>query len=1288
MGVRGLWEVVAPVAKPVNLDVMAGQRLAVDASIWIYHFLKAMRDSEGKVIRHAHVVGFLRRICKLIYFGIQPVFVFDGGAPALKRSTIANRKERSRNRLETAQATAAKILTLQLHKHAMNMKKNAKKDKGKTVSSKDDKLLNDDDTEVAYLDEVSLDKSKRTNVNKESKVEEMKRKTLSDPYFLPEVTQDDINRQMMELNDPRMLTQDELDTYADEFQSQIAALKTDLRNNNEDSVSGLYDEKVMDFESAEFKALPITTQYQLLSAARLRSRLRMGYTIDQLENKFADKYEFSKFQIERVRQRNYLTQKLMNFSEEDAKGIDSKVSGGGNTRTLTRRVAGQRDREYVLQRNDQGWTLALEDERISSNVIAIDVDDTEIRDSELQFQNKEKLRVESNKVSEDDDDYDSDEIEWEDVVVKSPKEEEDYIDHQLEEVQDSKEEDLSKEHEVNTKTDNPFIIEESESDNEQDDSNFSNNDNQAESTVSVQSGDININSLKPLSFKNSLFSKSTQKPSLLSKYSQSAPPKKQPENTIKKHTDKPVETLVKEPVKEPSQESTEETAKKPSFDKDLPVWFQNSSVKTSKSDHEANNKNISNPQEREVLDMGESSFFRRPLKPLDPLIYSSTSSSEEDEEGSVELDDEFIPYEELQRRRQRAVYQVENDYDDDEDEIQIVKETTKDDGDDDIIIVSETSTSKPTAEAEAPIPASFKYAETQKLDIDMTKNLKKSANQELANQDTPVVSPSTSTLKSLYDGKTPTSDTPTKSAQKNNAAQHKESPKNNETPTKSKESAASQYTKEHLEELAKQEEEYQKQEDEDMLEQYQAEIEETKEYLDQNDTSSLPTTPTGTNKKKATFYHKPMSHYSSSSTTSFSNSSRAYPSESSPAQRLQDMPDLYSPTNSSLDADIAQLRRQKNKEMRDADQVTPEMIAECQELLKRFGIPFITAPMEAEAQCAELQTLKLVDGIITDDADVFLFGDNVRVFKNMFASLAGVGNGPSSGKKSQVIKYVECYDSADIRNELGLDRKKLIKLAYLLGSDYTEGVTGIGPVSAMEILANFDTNEKENGLIKFKNWWKQVQLKRSTTTSGNNEAAAETEFERKFRKLNTTKIFLPTDFPNKEVEKAYLEPEVDKDKTPFEWGTPDLDSLRKLCKSLLGWNEYKTDELLVPVIKMMNQRKTQSNARQTELKDFFMFPERDIARKSTDGTARIAQNGKVTRSKRLNKAINVMSSRMKNNSASRQNSKDKDDSNKTRQEATETNQQQIQEEEDLYEQEGGFMETQRPQIKRRKLNKK
>lgn len=69
---------------------MEGKVLAIDSSIWIYQFQATMRDKDGRALMNAHVLGFLRRICKLLFYGIRPVFVFDGGAPALKRNTIVS----------------------------------------------------------------------------------------------------------------------------------------------------------------------------------------------------------------------------------------------------------------------------------------------------------------------------------------------------------------------------------------------------------------------------------------------------------------------------------------------------------------------------------------------------------------------------------------------------------------------------------------------------------------------------------------------------------------------------------------------------------------------------------------------------------------------------------------------------------------------------------------------------------------------------------------------------------------------------------------------------------------------------------------------------------------------------------------------------------------------------------------------------------------------------------------------------------------------------------------------
>ena len=51
--------------------------------------------------------------------------------------------------------------------------------------------------------------------------------------------------------------------------------------------------------------------------------------------------------------------------------------------------------------------------------------------------------------------------------------------------------------------------------------------------------------------------------------------------------------------------------------------------------------------------------------------------------------------------------------------------------------------------------------------------------------------------------------------------------------------------------------------------------------------------------------------------------------------------------------------------------------------------------------------------------------------------------------------HPHCYTHTPPHPLTGLTRDHLIVLAYLLGSDYVEGVEGVGVVSAMELLRDF-----------------------------------------------------------------------------------------------------------------------------------------------------------------------------------------------------------------------------------------
>jgi len=64
--------------------------LCEDVSMWLHQSNKGLRDRHGNPLPNAHLVGLFRRICKLLFYHVKPIFVFDGGAPMLKRQALVS----------------------------------------------------------------------------------------------------------------------------------------------------------------------------------------------------------------------------------------------------------------------------------------------------------------------------------------------------------------------------------------------------------------------------------------------------------------------------------------------------------------------------------------------------------------------------------------------------------------------------------------------------------------------------------------------------------------------------------------------------------------------------------------------------------------------------------------------------------------------------------------------------------------------------------------------------------------------------------------------------------------------------------------------------------------------------------------------------------------------------------------------------------------------------------------------------------------------------------------------
>ena len=256
--------------------------------------------------------------------------------------------------------------------------------------------------------------------------------------------------------------------------------------------------------------------------------------------------------------------------------------------------------------------------------------------------------------------------------------------------------------------------------------------------------------------------------------------------------------------------------------------------------------------------------------------------------------------------------------------------------------------------------------------------------------------------------------------------------------------------------------------------------------------------------------------------------------------------------------------------------VTDEMRTEVMQLLRLFGVPYVVAPAEAEAQCVELERLGLVDGIVTEDSDAFVFGGQV-IYKNIFEDK----------------KYVEVYHAKDAGEEMNLTQDSLVALAMLLGGDYTEGVKGVGIVNGMEVLQAFDVAQGcEAGLKRFRKWLDGFDPNDMTKHHSNGEnkdyGSVRSEKEQLFhRKHHTarTRWIAPKQFPDAKVLNAYLNPVVDTSKECFSWGTPDLDGLKSFCDGYMGWAAEETEKLVVPIIRQIED----SSMRQTRIDSFMRY---------------------------------------------------------------------------------------------------
>jgi len=124
--------------------------------------------------------------------------------------------------------------------------------------------------------------------------------------------------------------------------------------------------------------------------------------------------------------------------------------------------------------------------------------------------------------------------------------------------------------------------------------------------------------------------------------------------------------------------------------------------------------------------------------------------------------------------------------------------------------------------------------------------------------------------------------------------------------------------------------------------------------------------------------------------------------------------------------------------------LTAEMVVDAKELLDAMGIPYVQAPSEGEAQAAYMAAKGDVWASGSQDYDSLLFGAP-RLVRN----LAIEGRRKLPGKDVYVPIHPELIVLGDVLEQLGIDRRKLIWIGILIGTDFNEKVPGVGPKRAL-----------------------------------------------------------------------------------------------------------------------------------------------------------------------------------------------------------------------------------------------
>ncbi|KAJ5884962.1 hypothetical protein N7495_009472 [Penicillium taxi] len=217
--------------------------------------------------------------------------------------------------------------------------------------------------------------------------------------------------------------------------------------------------------------------------------------------------------------------------------------------------------------------------------------------------------------------------------------------------------------------------------------------------------------------------------------------------------------------------------------------------------------------------------------------------------------------------------------------------------------------------------------------------------------------------------------------------------------------------------------------------------------------------------------------------------------------------------------------------------VTREHNEECKKLLKLMGIPYITAPTEAEAQCAVLARAGKVYAAASEDMDTLCFDSPILLRHLTF----------SEQRKEPILEI----HVNRVLEGLDMDRNKFIDLCILLGCDYLEPIPKVGPTTALNLIREHGSLEK---VVEF------------------------------MEKDPKKKYVIPDNWPYQDARELFMSPDVrpaDDPECDFKWEAPDVEKLVEFLVTDKGFNEDRVRNGAARL------QKNLKSAQQSRLEGFF-----------------------------------------------------------------------------------------------------